>query len=244
MAGSQERLFSFGQTKWNQKTFFGYSSGPAIPEDPSKGVGGIAIGQNSYARTGSIMLGVQNYKGKMGDADVDSDKIAEFNKLVFSTSLGTNSQANGAFSSIVGAYSIISGNYNGGNNGSGASKNFASVIIGSLNSIESRTASNNYSGVANSIVGTANRTFNSNGSLIFGAGNEITNSVKSIYELPQGAENKSAADFMKELRESVRKNSGGATLAIGGGNKDRKSTRLNSSHANISYAVFCLKKKK
>src|SRR5438445_4901988 len=27
------------------------------------------------------------------------------------------------------------------------------------------------------------------------------------------------------------------------GNRDRKSTRLNSSHANISYAVFCLKKK-
>src|SRR3712207_7580650 len=36
--------------------------------------------------------------------------------------------------------------------------------------------------------------------------------------------------------------------ACGGGGasapKDRKSTRLNSSHANISYAVFCLKKKK
>src|SRR3712207_9165008 len=29
----------------------------------------------------------------------------------------------------------------------------------------------------------------------------------------------------------------------GGERKDRKSTRLNSSHANISYAVFCLKKK-
>src|SRR5947209_9665449 len=28
------------------------------------------------------------------------------------------------------------------------------------------------------------------------------------------------------------------------GSSDRKSTRLNSSHANISYAVFCLKKKK
>src|SRR3712207_6967864 len=27
------------------------------------------------------------------------------------------------------------------------------------------------------------------------------------------------------------------------GGRDRKSTRLNSSHANISYAVFCLKKK-
>src|SRR3712207_7375689 len=33
-------------------------------------------------------------------------------------------------------------------------------------------------------------------------------------------------------------------LLIRGPRKDRKSTRLNSSHANISYAVFCLKKKK
>src|SRR3712207_7159986 len=35
--------------------------------------------------------------------------------------------------------------------------------------------------------------------------------------------------------------------SVGGGlvaRLDRKSTRLNSSHANISYAVFCLKKKK
>src|SRR3712207_7235262 len=31
---------------------------------------------------------------------------------------------------------------------------------------------------------------------------------------------------------------------LGVGLQDRKSTRLNSSHANISYAVFCLKKKK
>src|SRR3712207_6996446 len=35
----------------------------------------------------------------------------------------------------------------------------------------------------------------------------------------------------------------GARL-VGIATEDRKSTRLNSSHANISYAVFCLKKKK
>src|SRR3712207_7715767 len=35
---------------------------------------------------------------------------------------------------------------------------------------------------------------------------------------------------------------GPVILSVGA--KDRKSTRLNSSHANISYAVFCLKKKK
>src|SRR3712207_7749297 len=35
-----------------------------------------------------------------------------------------------------------------------------------------------------------------------------------------------------------------AELVLLGPDGDRKSTRLNSSHANISYAVFCLKKKK
>src|SRR3712207_9082469 len=35
-----------------------------------------------------------------------------------------------------------------------------------------------------------------------------------------------------------------ARLRRGDDGPDRKSTRLNSSHANISYAVFCLKKKK
>src|SRR3989449_4462275 len=37
---------------------------------------------------------------------------------------------------------------------------------------------------------------------------------------------------------------GGVQLAAPGDARDRKSTRLNSSHGYISYAVFCLKKKK
>src|SRR3712207_7072201 len=36
----------------------------------------------------------------------------------------------------------------------------------------------------------------------------------------------------------------GAVVGMQDSALDRKSTRLNSSHANISYAVFCLKKKK
>src|SRR3712207_8442436 len=42
-----------------------------------------------------------------------------------------------------------------------------------------------------------------------------------------------------KARQRTENTSSGLGLAI-----DRKSTRLNSSHANISYAVFCLKKKK
>src|SRR5256886_12847676 len=37
---------------------------------------------------------------------------------------------------------------------------------------------------------------------------------------------------------------GGEHMPIYPGHQDRKSTRLNSSHSQISYAVFCLKKKK
>src|SRR3712207_8923890 len=43
------------------------------------------------------------------------------------------------------------------------------------------------------------------------------------------------------VRESVVRPPKGDRVALA---RDRKSTRLNSSHANISYAVFCLKKKK
>src|SRR5256886_2337173 len=37
---------------------------------------------------------------------------------------------------------------------------------------------------------------------------------------------------------------GGRNAGTAGDSSDRKSTRLNSSHSQISYAVFCLKKKK
>src|SRR3712207_7451958 len=40
------------------------------------------------------------------------------------------------------------------------------------------------------------------------------------------------------------RSTGGGRPSDHRGDADRKSTRLNSSHANISYAVFCLKKKK
>ena len=134
---------------------------------------------------------------------------------LFSTTLGANSYSNGLFSSVTGAYSIASSNYDGGEN---ATKNFGATITGSLNSIESATSSNEYSGVANSIVGVANRTSNSNGSLIFGAGNEIKNSITNI-SAPE-----SGGDSAKALQDSLMKkvqggNSGGATLVIGGGNK-------------------------
>src|SRR3712207_7437637 len=53
------------------------------------------------------------------------------------------------------------------------------------------------------------------------------------------------AGKMGDLRDiAERAGEENVTLLFGAKDTDRKSTRLNSSHANISYAVFCLKKKK
>src|SRR3712207_8540547 len=53
----------------------------------------------------------------------------------------------------------------------------------------------------------------------------------------------SSTAFTQHLMIARRKNAANPQIFRQGLRKDRKSTRLNSSHANISYAVFCLKKK-
>ena len=214
MTGKQESLFALGQTTYHSGNFLGTLQ---IPDNPENVAGSIAIGDNTYARTGSIMIGSHNYRGDIGDQSVDTSKTKDYGVNINATTLGTNSFNQGAFSTVSGAYSIISGKYDGSGFSSHAGQNFGATITGSLNSIESATASSRYSGVANSIVGTANRTFNSNGSLIFGAGNEITNSISSISAPSTGGD--SAQALQKSLMTAVKNsNSGGATLAIGGGN--------------------------
>ena len=213
MVGGFERAFDFKQAGYN--SLFGFPYG--LPQDPTKMVTGVAIGQNTYARSGSVMLGTHNYKGKLGDVDVDSAHTKDNNGHLFSTTVGANSYSNGLFSSVVGSYSIASSKYSASSGNE--TKNFGSTITGALNSIESASSSSRYAGIANSIVGVANRTNNSNGSLVFGAGNEITNSITSISGAPT-----SGGDNPNELRNSVKNavkvaKGGGATMAFGGGNK-------------------------
>src|SRR3712207_7506133 len=62
---------------------------------------------------------------------------------------------------------------------------------------------------------------------------------------PRPAGGQAGADGDGDLEGArLRVERGGRLLPAGVRPLDRKSTRLNSSHANISYAVFCLKKKK
>ena len=217
MAGGQEANFAFGQTTYSGSMF----SSSRIPADPTKVVGTVVIGDNTFARTGGTMVGSHNYKGALGDTDVDSSATRNSAIGVYTTTVGANSFSNGAFTTNTGTYNIISSEYNGGRMADifSAAKNLGATVTGTLNSIESKTASNSQSGVANAITGVANRTFNSNGSLIYGAGNEISNSVGSLSDLPTDSGN-SAKDFADKLRNAVTSSNGaGATMAFGGGNK-------------------------
>lgn len=221
MAGTQEMSFNFNQTTFRGSGFLGLRA-PFVPADPTKVPTGVAIGQNTYARSGGIMIGTHNYKGDIGDTTVDTNDVSSMrshNVSVNATTIGVNSINNATFGVVNGAYSAITGSYDGGAFRSQAAQNFGATITGSLNSIESKTATSDYSGIGNSIVGTANRTFNSNGSIIMGAGNEITNSVTAITGAPTSGGN-SAKALSEKLRTSVkRSNGGGATMAFGGGNK-------------------------
>ena len=215
--GIQEKLFAFKQTNFNK---LGFGN---LPQKPDKVVTGVAIGDNTYVRTGGTMVGSHNYRGKIGDITVSTDEYKTKRMAglgIYSTTLGANSFTNGTVATTSGALNVISSDYDG-NDATKATKNFGATITGSLNSIESATSSNNVSGLANAVVGTANRTNNSNGSLIFGAGNEITNSIANVKTT---AITKGSPASITSMSEKVRKlvkdsESAGSTMAFGGGNK-------------------------
>lgn len=199
--------------------------------------GAIAIGSNTFARTGSIMIGSHEYKGNMGDVkDIDTDVFntgenGAYGHTVNSTTIGTNSFTKGSLATTIGDYNIQSGKsmgYNDWVHGNPSSfiygaQNFGATVLGALNSNESQSATiSGYgtSGVANSIVGVANRVNSSNGTLVFGAGNEVTNSLSYVSGASDSTALRDAKNAQDTFKDAVAKSDGGgAVLAIGGANK-------------------------
>lgn len=207
MYGNTEKSWAFGQTKFDDNN---------IPLTPGNEAGGIAIGRNSFARTGSLMVGSHMYKGAIADIDevdgTDSQKLRDNFNNVNMTTLGTNSFNNGTFATVTGAYSATTAKKK--------IQNFAATVDGSLNSIESykyqdKDAADN-SGVASSIVGTANRIANSNNTTILGAGNEVTNSLTDIEAPTEGGD--SAKALQDTLKGKLQQDAKGAVVVSGIGN--------------------------
>lgn len=205
-----------------QETAFAYDG------DFNHAAGAIAIGTNTYARTGSIMIGSHVYKGNMGDVtgiDTDSfntDSNGAYGFTVNSTTIGTNSFTRGNLATTIGDYNIQSGKSRGYSFSSWVygAQNFGATVIGALNSNESQSSYSGTSGVANSIVGVANRVNSSNGTLVFGAGNEVTHSLSDIYGVDDTTSLRDAKKAQDALKNAVAESdAGGAVLAIGGANK-------------------------
>lgn len=218
--GRKESYLDFNQGAVSPSSLFT----KAKVTDGTKLAGAIAIGKNTMARTGSVMIGDHTYKGQLGDIEVDSSdpsKKMELNNGVYSTTLGTSSYNGGSMATVTGAFSIIS------NNGSSTlygAQNFGATIYGSLNSIESSKSSGLtglVAGNANSVLGFGNRTQNTNASLVWGTGNEVTNSIEQLKINNPYWHDVSASGAQQQIIDAMRSDqyAGGSVMAIGGGNK-------------------------
>lgn len=213
--GRKESYLDFNQGAVSPNSLFT----KAKVTDGTKLAGAIAIGKNTMARTGSVMIGDHTYKGQLGDIEVDPSKKMELNNGVYSTTLGTSSYNGGSMATVTGAFSIIS------NNGSSTlygAQNFGATIYGSLNSIESsKSGTGLVAGNANSVLGFGNRTQNTNASLVWGTGNEVTNSIENLKINNPYWHDVSASGAQQQIIDAMRSDqyAGGSVMAIGGGNK-------------------------
>ena len=240
-----------------------YTGGIAIGQEATALNGTVNIGVKDYkGQMGDVTISSNRNPDKGSNEAYNTYPASGTGE----TSIGSNSYISGMLSTNTGSYNIVSTKYMNtdperilGRDVSSlyALQNTGAVVMGTLNSIESNTSKDNaisiatnivfsgnddsvsakISGVANNVVGMANKTNNTNGSLIFGTGNEITNSLDDI-PLPDSViesikneilsnhggtiTQENASEIAEEFRKAVadRKNqNGGAVLAIGGGNK-------------------------
>ena len=156
---------------------------------------------------------VDNYSNESNDGAVDMGSIAA----------GFNTHADGIASTVAGSYSRVI------NTGDVKLMGYdlrgaTALSYGTFNDNQSTAQSGVFSGVANSIVGQANATTDSNAAIIYGAGNTVTNSYRPIDtskfdlgKVEQDIAKKDAAAVAKDLQEAV-PTSGGQVMVMGGGN--------------------------
>lgn len=212
--GRKESYLDFNQGAVSSSSYFT----KAKVTNGTKLAGAIAIGKNTMARTGSVMIGDHTYEGELGDIEVKSSQKMTLNNGVYSTTLGASSYNSGSMSTVTGAFSITS---NRGTSTLYDAQNFGATVYGSLNSIESSKSDNLTAGTANSVLGFGNRTQNTNAALVWGTGNEVTNSIEYLKINNPYWHDVSASGAQQQIIDAMRSDqyAGGSVMAIGGGNK-------------------------
>lgn len=143
-------------------------------------------------------------------------------KNMGSMAAGFNTHADGIISTVAGSYSgVINQGHVGFDDLRGATALSYGTFNINMNTEPTNTATTKtYSGVANSIIGQANITTDSNAAIIYGAGNTVTNSYRPIDDekAMNILENATKPqELIKALRDAV-PTSGGQVMVLGGGN--------------------------
>ena len=207
----------------------------------NRSVGAIAIGEKVFiSGSGDQHLAAYSVGIGYGATATGINGLALGKNATMAAShaigVGTGSLAEGMYSTVMGAYSDVAVNSEATMAAADGKvmQGFGATVLGSLNSSQANldNTEKKYTSVASSIVGTVNAATDSNGALIFGAGNEITDSYQNVlyaegtdlaalHEQYQTAvESGDRAEMAKiaaQLRKMV-KVSGGQVMAMGGSN--------------------------
>lgn len=142
-------------------------------------------------------------------------------KEMGSMAAGFNTYAGGIASTVAGSYSGV---INDGNVSGYDLRGATALSYGSFNINQNTDASKAVSGVANSIIGQANVTQNSNAAIVYGAGNVVTNSYRNIdasevdlSKVEADVKKNDVAAVIQDAQKAV-PNSGGQVMVMGGGN--------------------------
>lgn len=190
----------------------------------------IAIGNNAKIDLGTrteealLSFGYGKERGKDDDrfGYTIAGKTEAKENLPEGIAIGTNSYANGMFTTTYGSYNVQSSQYQElhvVDTILDGYKNAFGTVVGSLNSNES-IAAFPHSGAENSIIGTGNRVNNSSGTIAIGTGNEVKNTwgvTSATMILSQPLDSPKA--MQDAIIDGAKKNPGGAVMAIGNGNK-------------------------
>ena len=155
-----------------------------------------------------------NEKAPLMNLDTYKNEGNDGAKGMGSLAAGFVTHADGIASTVVGSYSGVIGSWLQG---------AAAVSVGTVNVNNNTGTSKAFSGVANSIVGQANMTTDSNAAIIVGAGNRVTNSYRdldpedALSKITSAVISKDANALKEALQDAVPK-SGGQVMVMGGGN--------------------------
>lgn len=187
----------------------------------------IALGSFSFAGMPDVQAESSNFNGEIKYYSVVDDNLPTMSEIgsnadnkgakgMGSIAAGFNTHADSIASTVAGSYSGV---INQGEAGKGL-RGATALSYGTFNINRNTDSMKDHSGVANSIIGQANMTTDSNAALIYGAGNVISNSYRDIdttnmYAIMGSVHNPKA---LGEALQAAVPTSGGQVMAFGGGN--------------------------